>query len=297
MVLYHNDYMHFHFYKVVTFVLLIGTYMYGHFQFSFTRYTWDYGADLGIDENEGQFISTRRDLTLSGGRQAPEGKTNQEEVTPTGSPNRLDTRTPEVKVTPASSSTRSSLVGTLKEMELDSDTKTLTDVTALSDRENTDVSKRYSDPIDRRAVNETRLSGSAFSRSIPERLDRDTASRNEEFASDIKKVKEASNHKIAAGSVVGEDSGARSRDPRLVSKSKSYDNLSETSLTDRITDLMERESPQRQALNYLQEAERSWQVCTVRNIVFIFLCGDTHTRLISCKFMAVWVHNITLCCV
>ncbi len=41
------------------------------------KYTWDYGADLGIDENEGQFISTRRDLTLSGGRQAPEGKGNQ----------------------------------------------------------------------------------------------------------------------------------------------------------------------------------------------------------------------------
>ncbi len=32
------------------------------------KFSWDYGADLGVDENQGQFISTRRDLTLSGER-------------------------------------------------------------------------------------------------------------------------------------------------------------------------------------------------------------------------------------
>ncbi len=41
------------------------------------KFTWDYSADLGAHENQGHFISTRRDLTLSGERVAVVGEADR----------------------------------------------------------------------------------------------------------------------------------------------------------------------------------------------------------------------------
>ena len=102
------------------------------------KYSWDYGADLGADENQGQFISTRRDLTFSGDRSAPEGKSNarpDDDVTPTNNTVKLSrSRTPDILVTPASQSTRTSLDGDAESVK----SRSPANVTVISDsgREN-----------------------------------------------------------------------------------------------------------------------------------------------------------------
>ena len=275
------------------------------------KYSWDYGADLGADENQGEFISTRRNLTFSADRSAPEGKSaKRDDATPTNSPTKLRSKTPDILVTPASGSTRTSLDGDTESVK----SRSSANVTVISDdgrrlvdteehgveaagmvSEGKPPSASRTKTGERASRAQPRDPGSNaakdnFSNKLLDRVLRQDQQRD----SGIDEHGRGSlRHQDDSG--MGWDSRFSSsythsaRDSGLGAKSKSCEDLhgksgsaavaataeelsntsntrgGETSLTERIADIMERESPQRQvcSLNvrlYLSESDVAFQM-------------------------------------
>ena len=260
------------------------------------KYSWDYGADLGADENQGEFISTRRNLTFSADRSAPEGKSaKRDDATPTNSPTKLRGKTPDILVTPASGSTRTSLDGDAESVK----SRSSANVTVISDdgRRLIDTEEHGVEAVGRvsegkpPSVSRTKTSERS-SRTQPRDPNSNAAKDNfsnklldRVLRHDQKRDSGIDEHGRGSlrqqdDSGMGWDSRFSSsythsaRDSGLGAKSKSCEDLhgksgsvvagvaaaaaaeelsnisntrgSETSLTERIADIMERESPQRQ---------------------------------------------------
>ena len=258
------------------------------------KYSWDYGADLGADENQGEFISTRRNLTFSADRSAPEGKSaKRDDTTPTNSPTRLRSKMPDILVTPASGSTRTSLDGDAESVR----SRSSANVTVVSDD-----GRRLVD-TEEHGVGAVGLVSEGKPPSVSRTKTRERASRTQPRDPSSNAVKDNFSNKLldrvlrqdqqrdsgidehGRGSLRHQDDSGMgwdsrfsssythsARDSGLGAKSKSCEDLhdksgavaaaaaaaeelsntsntrrgSETSLTERIADIMERESPQRQ---------------------------------------------------
>ena len=252
------------------------------------KYSWDYGADLGADENQGEFISTRRNLTFSGDRSAPEGKSaKREDATPANSPTKHRSKTPDILVTPASGSTRTSLDGDVESVK----SRSPENVTVISDggRRFGGTEERGTEAVGR--ISEDKppsVSRTKTSERLPRTQPRDPSSNavKDGFSNKLldrvlrqDQQRDSGIDEHGRGSLRHQDDSGMgwdsrfsssythsARDSGLGAKSKSCEDLhgksgsvaapaaeemsntrgSETSLTERIADIMERESPQRQ---------------------------------------------------
>ena len=258
------------------------------------KYSWDYGADLGADENQGEFISTRRNLTFSADRSAPEGKgAKRDDATPTNSPTKLRSKTPDILVTPASGSTRTSLDGDAESVK----SRSSANVTVISDD-----GRRLVD-TEEHGVEGVGIVSEGMPPSVSRTKTSERASRTQPRDPGRNGAKDSFSNKLldrvlrqdqqrdsgidehGRGSLRQQDDSGMgwdsrfsssythsARDSGLGAKSKSCEDLhgksgsvaagvaaaaeelsnisntrgSETSLTERIADIMERESPQRQ---------------------------------------------------
>ena len=239
----------------------------------------DYGADLAADENEGQFISTRRDTTHSADRSAPEGKSSrQDDTTPGSSPAKLRTKTPEILVTPASGSTRTSLDGETASAT----SRSPASVMGLSDGEQSHGTEQHQTAPTVSSNKLPNVNRSRINDKLPVKQLKDAGYSNKQLDRLLRQEQRDSGIVERGGRISlrpQEDSGmgwdsrfsssSSAHDSGLGARSKSYDDLheksasasaaplelsntrgSETSLTDRIADIMERESPQKQVSHW-----------------------------------------------
>ena len=277
------------------------------------KYSWDYGADLGADENQGEFISTRRNLTFSADRSAPEGKSSKrDDATPTNSSTKLRSKTPDILVTPASGSTRTSLDGDAESVK----SRSSANVTVISDdgQRLIDTEEHGVEAVGRVSegkppnVSRTKTSerssrtqprdpnGNAakdnFSNKLLDRVLRQDQQRDSGIDEHGRgSLRQQDDSGMGWDSRFSSSYTHSARDSGLGAKSKSCEDLhgksgsvaaaaavaageelsnisntrgSETSLTERIADIMERESPQRQVCSntgsYWSESDVAFQM-------------------------------------
>ena len=246
----------------------------------------DYVADIAKDENEGQFISTKSYATLSGNQTGSEGKTNvRDKVTPKNISSRLATEILDITLKPESRSTRTNLDGDSDSMTSRQLTNltVLSDgegrlcsghhqvglvnvgsVPSTAAIGNPDINRNKNN--EQTSKNQTKDCSNSVVRGSYDKKHLNRVLKQEERDSGIVTQNGRISLRPQEDSGMGWDSrfssSTSARDSGLGTKSKSYDDLygkfvaaavemsntrgSEASLTDRIADIMERESPQRQ---------------------------------------------------